>query len=103
MVRIAVMGSGSWGTTVAKVCADAAARPATHRMPTTRCHPVGPTRGARRGDPRAAHQLVYLPDVILPETITATSDAAEALAGADVVFLGVPSQSLRSTWPAGAT
>ncbi|MGO1465172.1 MAG: hypothetical protein ACTHV5_07675, partial [Candidatus Corynebacterium faecigallinarum] len=25
MVRIAVMGSGSWGTTVAKVCADAAA------------------------------------------------------------------------------
>lgn len=97
MVRIAVMGSGSWGTTVAKVCADAAA--ASGDAPDAD-NPVV-TLWARReevaAEIREQHtNSSYLPDVILPETITATSDGAEALAGADVVFLGVPSQSLRS-------
>ncbi|OMQ15772.1 glycerol-3-phosphate dehydrogenase, partial [Modestobacter sp. VKM Ac-2676] len=37
----------------------------------------------------------YLPGVRLPDAVRATGDAAEALAGADVVVLAVPSQTLR--------
>jgi glycerol-3-phosphate dehydrogenase (NAD(P)+) len=37
----------------------------------------------------------YLPGIPLPETIGATSDPAEALRGAEVVVLSVPSQTLR--------
>jgi glycerol-3-phosphate dehydrogenase (NAD(P)+) len=38
----------------------------------------------------------YLPGVELPESLRATSDAGEALDGAQVVVLAVPSQTLRS-------
>ena len=38
----------------------------------------------------------YLGDVKLPESIRATSDAAEALTGACTVLLAVPSQTLRA-------
>ena len=38
----------------------------------------------------------YLGDVELPKSIRATSDSAEALAGACTVLLAVPSQTLRA-------
>lgn len=79
------MGAGAWGTALAKVLADAgnevrlwARRPElaeeinrTHRNPG------------------------YL-DTALPESIRATGDAAEALAGSCTVLLAVPSQTLRA-------
>ncbi len=37
----------------------------------------------------------YLPGVVLPENLRATSDVDEALDGVDAVALGVPSQSMR--------
>jgi glycerol-3-phosphate dehydrogenase (NAD(P)+) len=37
----------------------------------------------------------YLPGVRLPDAVRATTDAAEALDGADIVVLAVPSQTLR--------
>jgi glycerol-3-phosphate dehydrogenase (NAD(P)+) len=37
----------------------------------------------------------YLPDIELPATVRATTDPAEAAAGADLVVLAVPSQTLR--------
>lgn len=98
MVRVAVMGAGSWGTTVAKVCADteAGSRSApsgTEARPTV-------TVWARR--PEVAEEITrdhingnYLPGADLPESIVATTDPADALKDADLVFLGVPSQSLR--------
>ncbi|MEY8565120.1 NAD(P)H-dependent glycerol-3-phosphate dehydrogenase [Corynebacterium sp.] len=107
MVRVAVMGSGSWGTTVAKVCADteavtagaSAARSGAAGGTAPACPSV--TLWARRAE--IADEIngehrnsTYLPGAVLPDSVTATTDAAEALAGADVVFLGVPSQSLRS-------
>lgn len=86
MATAAVMGSGAWGTTLAKVLADAG-------------NPV--TLWARR--PEVAAEINdthrnsgYLDEVDLPKTIHATADAAEALAGACTVVLGVPAQSLRS-------
>lgn len=37
----------------------------------------------------------YLPDLRLPESLRATTDPAEAMAGADFVVLAVPAQTLR--------
>ncbi|MFC7430885.1 MULTISPECIES: NAD(P)H-dependent glycerol-3-phosphate dehydrogenase [unclassified Agrococcus] len=87
MADVAVLGAGSWGTTFAKVLADGGNRV---------------TVWARR--PEAAREIVesrrntrYLPGITLPDALTATSDAAEAVAGAQQVYLAVPSQQLRST------
>ncbi|MVU76483.1 NAD(P)H-dependent glycerol-3-phosphate dehydrogenase [Nocardia sp. ET3-3] len=99
MARAAVLGAGSWGTAFAKVLAEAGTET---------------TMWARR--PEVAKVLAtehrnpwYLPDVVLPP-IGATDDPAVALAGADIVVLAVPSQSLRvnlAAWkdliPADAT
>ncbi|MFT3900505.1 MAG: NAD(P)H-dependent glycerol-3-phosphate dehydrogenase [Gordonia sp. (in: high G+C Gram-positive bacteria)] len=84
-MQAVVMGAGSWGTTVAKVLVDAGT----------------PTRiWARRPELADAinstHQNPdYLPGIELPAALTAVSDVPAALDGADVVVLGVPSQSLR--------
>ncbi|WP_420099938.1 NAD(P)H-dependent glycerol-3-phosphate dehydrogenase [Corynebacterium sp.] len=99
MVRVAVMGSGSWGTTVAKVCADTEA--GARSAPTGSAASPAVTLWARREEIAAeindSHtNSTYLPDIVLPDSLTATTDPAAALDGADVVFLGVPSQSLRA-------
>jgi glycerol-3-phosphate dehydrogenase (NAD(P)+) len=80
-----VLGAGSWGTTFATVLVDAGT--------TT-------TLWARR--PEVAEQIkathensAYLPGVRLPPELDVTSDVKEAVAGADIVVLAVPSQSLR--------
>jgi glycerol-3-phosphate dehydrogenase (NAD(P)+) len=79
------MGAGAWGTPLAKVLADAG---------------NSVTLWARRPEladeiNRTHRNSGYL-DAELPEAIRATSDAAEALAGACTVFLAVPSQTLRA-------
>ncbi len=96
--RVAVMGSGSWGTAFALVVSDAG-------------HPV--TMWARRPELAARinrdHRNVdYFPSIALPESLVAVSDATQAMAGADFVVLAVPSQSLRAnlgewTIPAAAS
>ncbi|GAB3940192.1 NAD(P)H-dependent glycerol-3-phosphate dehydrogenase [Corynebacterium tapiri] len=85
MVNVAVMGAGSWGTTLAKVFADAG-------------NPV--TLWARRSELAEAIQqrhenADYLPGIALPQSLVATTDAAEALSGAEIVVCAVPSQTLR--------
>ncbi|MFD9892832.1 NAD(P)H-dependent glycerol-3-phosphate dehydrogenase [Amycolatopsis sp. NPDC059027] len=84
--RVTVLGAGSWGTTFAKVLGDAGR---------------DVTMWARReevaAEIRDRHTNgSYLPSVALPECVTATSDAAAALDGAQAVVLAVPSQSLRA-------
>ena len=84
--RITVLGAGSWGTAFAKVLADAGR---------------DVTMWARRAEVAAQIRDVhtnedYLPGVILPANLTATSDPAFALAEAHAVVLAVPSQSLRA-------
>ena len=85
MTRAAVLGTGSWGTAFAAVMADAG---------------TDTVLWARRPElakaVRTTHENPdYLPGVTLPESLRATSDAAEALAGADFVVLAIPSQTLR--------
>ena len=92
MTRAAVLGAGSWGTTFAKVLADAG---------------TDVVLWARRPELAVAirdtaENAEYLPGVRLPDRLTATADAREAVAGADVVVLAVPSQSLRDNLAAVA-
>ena len=81
MGKVAVMGSGSWGTAFAAMCADAGEETVLW---------------ARRDEVAAEitdqrSNGAYLPEVQLPATLGATTDPAQALAGADVVVLAVPS------------
>ncbi|MDQ3610639.1 MAG: NAD(P)-binding domain-containing protein, partial [Actinomycetota bacterium] len=85
MTRAAVLGSGSWGTAFGKVLADAG---------------TDVILWARRPElavaMRETHQNAdYLPGVLLPDNLTVTDDAEQAVTGADFVVLAVPSQSLR--------
>ncbi|HPB71715.1 MAG TPA: NAD(P)H-dependent glycerol-3-phosphate dehydrogenase [Phycicoccus sp.] len=85
MTTAAVFGTGSWGTAFALVLADAGT----------------PVRmWGRRADMvariNAGENATYLPGVELPPTITASSDAEAVAAGADIVVLAVPSQTLRA-------
>ena len=85
MTKVAVFGAGSWGTAFSLVLADAGKDVTIWGRRADLCEAI--TRDHENPD--------YLPGIRLPETITATADPAEAAAGADVVVLGVPSQTLR--------
>ncbi len=84
-LKVAVLGGGSWGTTVASLV--------------TRNAPV--TLWARNPDSvaeiNASHtNEKYLPGAVLPEKLQATQSIKDAVGGADVVVMGIPSQNFRS-------
>jgi glycerol-3-phosphate dehydrogenase (NAD(P)+) len=86
MTRVAVFGTGSWGTAFAAVLADAGSQV---RMWGRRAELVDQINQAHvNGD--------YLPDLLLPAAISATTDPQEAVDGVDIVVLAVPSQTLRT-------
>jgi glycerol-3-phosphate dehydrogenase (NAD(P)+) len=85
VTRVAVMGTGSWGTTFAVVLADAGAKVTMWGRRPEVCREIEERH--RNSD--------YLGDLPLPETIAASPAAGVALDGADVVVLAVPSQTLR--------
>ncbi|MFW5468976.1 NAD(P)H-dependent glycerol-3-phosphate dehydrogenase [Knoellia sp. CPCC 206435] len=90
MTTAAVFGTGSWGTAFAAVLADAGT---DVRMWGRRSEVVDAINAGCNDE--------YLPELPLPERISATSDPEEAAAGADIVVLAVPSQTLRAnltTW-----
>jgi glycerol-3-phosphate dehydrogenase (NAD(P)+) len=83
--RVAVMGSGSWGTAFALVVCDAgndvtlwARRPElANKINIEHCNPD------------------YFPDLSLPASLKAVSDPQKAMIGSEFVVLAVPSQALR--------
>lgn len=81
------MGTGSWGTTFAKVLGDSDPQATV-------------TLWARRRE--VADEIVqshtnsaYLGTIGLPANVSATTDPGVALAGAELVIVAVPAQSLR--------
>jgi glycerol-3-phosphate dehydrogenase (NAD(P)+) len=83
--RVAVVGAGTWGTTIASL--------------TAANHPT--VLWARRKDVAdeitTAHTNdTYLPGLALPAALTATPSLADALGGVDVVVLAVPSHGFRA-------
>jgi glycerol-3-phosphate dehydrogenase (NAD(P)+) len=86
MANVAVIGSGAWGTALASHVARLGH---TTRMWALEA-PVVEDINAHH------HNQLFLPDVTLPEGLTATADPAEALAGAELVILVPPSKYLRS-------
>ncbi|MGO4598038.1 NAD(P)H-dependent glycerol-3-phosphate dehydrogenase [Terrabacter sp. 2RAF25] len=83
--RVAVMGSGNWGTAFGAILADAG------------CDVQMWARRAEVADTiNAGRNEAYLPELALPASVRATTDPGEALDHADVVVLAVPSQTLRA-------
>lgn len=83
----AVLGAGAWGTTFAQVLADAGC---TVRI-WGRDAAVADAITTRHVNTR------YLPDVVLPDGVSATTDVRAALADVDLVVVAIPSQSARAT------
>ncbi len=85
-VRVVVLGSGSWGTTIASLAA--------RNTPTTlwaRNDDI-----AREIDTEHRNRR-YLGERPLPQNLRATSDLEEAAREADVLVVGVPSHAVRKT------
>jgi glycerol-3-phosphate dehydrogenase (NAD(P)+) len=80
------MGAGSWGTTFAQVLVDAGGDVV---LWSRRPHLAQAIRDTRRNPD-------YLPGITLPASLLATADPERALAGAEIIVLAVPSQSLRA-------
>lgn len=85
MTTAAVVGAGSWGTTVAAILAEN----------------VDVVLWAR--DPELASRIDtvhendrYLPGIVLPDRLHATADLEAACRGTDVLVMGVPSHGFRA-------
>ena len=81
------MGAGSWGTTMAKVIADAGSEVVLWSRREEVANEINETK--RNSD--------YLPGIDLPANLTATSDLESALKDAEQIYLAIPSQSLRES------
>ena len=85
MSRVAVFGAGSWGTAFSIVLADAGNEVKIWGRREEVCATIN-----------ERHQNTdYLSGIDLPRTVSATHDPEEAAAGAEAVFMVVPSQTFR--------
>src|SRR5688572_25434737 len=93
MVKVAVLGAGSWGTALAALIAR-------HGHPTVLW---GRDENVIAAIDRDHENPRYLPGIALPATLRATTDLAGAMRDADLVLVVVPShafaQSLRTLAP----
>ncbi|MDH3302491.1 MAG: NAD(P)H-dependent glycerol-3-phosphate dehydrogenase [Acidimicrobiia bacterium] len=85
-LRVLVAGGGSWGTTVAHLCA--------HNAETTLWARDAVTVDAVNNEHRNPR---YLPDYPLHPDLMATSDLEEVLERTDLLVMGVPTSAYRTT------
>jgi glycerol-3-phosphate dehydrogenase (NAD(P)+) len=83
--KVVVLGGGSWGTTVASICA--------RRGPTLQW--VRSEETAKDVNENHRNTKYLGKDHVLSESLRATTDFAEAARAADVVVMGVPSHGFR--------
>lgn len=83
--RVAVIGAGSWGTAVGTIVG--ASHPASLWV-------RSPELAASMAQTRENEK--YLPGLQIPERLVVTSSLAEALDGAGIVFMAVPSHGFRA-------
>jgi glycerol-3-phosphate dehydrogenase (NAD(P)+) len=86
VTRVAVVGAGSWGTTLADLCA------AKGQDVTLWAHEAEVADEINR---RHRNDL-FLPEAPLHVAVAATTDATAAVRGAEVVVCAVPSQAVRA-------
>lgn len=84
-LKVGLLGGGSWGTTVAALVARNAPAMLWARNSET----------VREINTQHSNET-YLPGARLPDKLRATADIGEAVAGADVIVMGIPSQNFRS-------
>lgn len=85
MPEVTVVGTTSWGTTLAIIMAQ-------KRLPVTLwCRSEEEARALNA----ARENRTRLPGIPFPQTLTVTSDLPEAMAGSRLVLLAVPSQRMR--------
>ena len=84
---IAVLGTGSWGTALASLIAR-------NGHPTV----IWGRDAAQVASINGQHENTrYLPGIPLPETLVATGDLGQAVAGADLVLVVTPSHAFTET------
>lgn len=84
---IALIGTGSWGTALSILLGGKGRR--------VRLYARRPEMADALGNDR--RNRLYLPDVPLPDTVEVTGDLGDAVAGADLVALAVPTVGMRET------
>ena len=84
-VRVAVLGAGSWGTTVASLVT----RNTEHVVVWARRPELAAEINTQRSNE------AYLPGLRLPRSLRSTADMSEAVSGVDVVIVAVPSHGFR--------
>jgi len=85
-IRVVVVGGGSWGSTVASLAARNTATTLWARRPEV----------AKEVDTHHTNSA-YLPGFKLSDSLRATDSLEDAVGGADVVVMGVPSHGFRQT------
>ena len=83
--RVAVIGAGSWGTTLALLVARAGHQSTLYVRNREQAAEIERTGRNQR----------YLPDITLPPSLTIATDLGAACEGAELILLVVPSQSMR--------
>lgn len=86
MTRISVMGAGSWGSTLAAVMASNDNEVRIWARSADVVAEINNSHTNRR----------YQSELRLPESVHATTDVSQALEGAELVVLAMPTQSLRA-------
>jgi glycerol-3-phosphate dehydrogenase (NAD(P)+) len=89
---VAVFGTGSWGTAFTSVLAEAGAHVRMWGKSADEVADIQRYRTSRR----------YLPQLALPDSVTATTDPAAALDGAGIAVFAIPAQTLRANLTAWA-